>query len=272
MLSPALTLPGPETSTEVTFAGSIAFLTVTTQALLVTPPAVRAVMLAMPSALAVTLPLPSTVATAGLSEFQVRASAAPAGSWAELMVPLAPGASSRLPGDRVTLVALMAAGFTRTVQVALTSPARAVMTASPGAMPVTRPPLTMATPSLLLVQVMESVAFAGSSSAVRFSLAPARISRLPGKTRMPVALIAAFVTVTLQVAVKPPSVVVTVMVAVPSAMPVTLPLLSTVAISPLLVDQLTALLKAFSGIMLGTRVSAWPMVRRSSAGRVTPVT
>ena len=65
-------------------------------------PSTVAVTLHTPLLTAVTLPLPSTVATAGFSEFQVRASAAPAGSWAEQMVPLAPGASSRLPGDSVT--------------------------------------------------------------------------------------------------------------------------------------------------------------------------
>lgn len=56
------------------------------------------------------------------------------------------------------------------------------------------------------------------------------------------------VTVMVQVAVKLPSTVVTVMVAVPFATAVTRPLLLTVATLPLLVDQVTALFEAFDGL------------------------
>ena len=62
----------------------------------------------------------------------------------------------------------------------------------------------------------------------------------------PVTGMKAALIVTMQVSVYPPSTVVTVMVAVPGATPVTIPLL-TVATLLLLVDQVTALLVASEG-------------------------
>ena len=62
----------------------------------------------------------------------------------------------------------------------------------------------------------------------------------------PVTGMKAALIVTVQVSVYPPSTVVTVMVAVPGATPVTIPLL-TVATLLLLVDQVTALLVASEG-------------------------
>ena len=79
-------------------------------------------------------------------------------------------------------------------------------------------------------------------------------------------------TVTSQLAVLLPSCVVTVMVAVPAATAVTVPL-STVTILLSLLLQVTFLLLALSGFTVAVRVSLSPTVRESSAlFRVTPVT
>ena len=64
----------------------------------------------------------------------------------------------------------------------------------------------------------------------------------------------AAVTVTSQVAVFPPSTVVTVIVAVPAATPVTTPAADTVAIFVLLDDQVTFLLVAFGGATVAVSV------------------
>lgn len=81
-------------------------------------------------------------------------------------------------------------------------------------------------------------------------------------------------TVTEQVAVKLPSSVVTVMVAVPAATAVTLPVLSTVATLVSLEDQVTFLLVALAGFTVATRVAVAPPTVRVSVlwSRVTPVT
>ena len=61
-------------------------------------------------------------------------------------------------------------------------------------------------------------------------------------------------TVTVQVSSKFPSVVVTVMVAVPSATAVTLPFVSTVATPGALLSQVTDLSVALSGVIVGVYV------------------
>ena len=82
-----------------------------------------------------------------------------------------------------------------------------------------------------------------------------------------------FVTVTSQVAVLPPSSVVTVIVAVPSATPVTLPELSTVAIDGALLSQVIFLLPALSGSTVADSFIVPPMFTSiESLSKVTPVT
>ena len=79
-------------------------------------------------------------------------------------------------------------------------------------------------------------------------------------------------TVTSQVAVLPPSSVVTVIVAVPALIAVTTPL-STVATEGSLVDQVTFLLVAVSGLTVADKVKVSPSVRVSEVlSRVTLVT
>ena len=67
------------------------------------------------------------------------------------------------------------------------------------------------------------------------------------------------ITVTVQVAVKLPSAVVTVIVAVPTDTAVTFPCASTVAIAGLLLDHVTFWLVALAGAMVAIRVSLSPM-------------
>ncbi|MNV92423.1 hypothetical protein D3C71_1870210 [compost metagenome] len=102
---------------------------------------------------------------------------------------------------------------------------------------------TLATSLLLLVQMtVRFVAFAGATVAVSVPLPPVvRLSSV-GFTLTPVAGTisgAGSVTVTIVSAVKPPSSVVTVILAVPAAFAVTMPLLSTLAISLSLLLQTT---------------------------------
>ena len=80
-------------------------------------------------------------------------------------------------------------------------------------------------------------------------------------------------TVTVHVAVLPPSTVVTVMVAVPFAFAVTTPF-ATVATAVLLLLHVTALFAALSGATVATSVAVSPAASSSTAFvfRVTPVT
>ena len=79
-------------------------------------------------------------------------------------------------------------------------------------------------------------------------------------------------TVTTQVAVKPPSTVVTVISASPTVTAVTLPS-ATVATPSSLEVQVTLLSVAFSGSTVAVRLALSPSVRASSAAsRLTPVT
>ena len=82
-----------------------------------------------------------------------------------------------------------------------------------------------------------------------------------------------FDTVTVLVAVNPPSDVVTVIEAVPGATPVTTPLLSTEAIDVSSEDHVTFWLVALLGVIDAVRVCVKPTVRLNDGGlTVTPVT
>ena len=83
----------------------------------------------------------------------------------------------------------------------------------------------------------------------------------------------AAVTVTLHVAVFPPSLVFTVIVAVPTAFAVTTPEEDTVATDALLEDQVTDLSVAFEGAIVAVNVWESPSVMDNEVlFRVTPVT
>ena len=150
----------------------------------------------------------------------------------------------------VTLVTGFVGALTVTSHAAVLLPSAVVtvMVALPAFTAVTVPSATVATCSLLLLHVtVWLVAFAGSTVAVSFSLPPSASvnSVLVNVTPVTGTVCGAF-TVTLHSAVLPPSAV-AVMVAVPAALAVTLPLLSTSAISGLSLFHATVFVVASSG-------------------------
>ena len=116
-------------------------------------------------------------------------------------------------------------------------------------------------------------ALSGFTVAVNVSVSPSvRVSSVLSRVTSVTPTALAF-TVTLQVAVFPPSSVVTVTTASPAFTAVTLPAPSTVATSVLSELHATFLLSALSGFTVAVSVSASPSVRVSSVtSRVTPVT
>ena len=133
------------------------------------------------------------------------------------------------------------------------------MVASPAFTPVTLPAAsTVAMAVSLDFQVtFWLVAFSGVMVAVRVSLSPTKMLVAVLLSFTPVTLTSLSLTVTLHVAVLPPSSVVTVMVASPAFTPMTLPL-ATVATASLLDFQVTFLLEASLGATVAVRVSDPP--------------
>jgi hypothetical protein len=98
--------------------------------------------------------------------------------------------------------------------------------------------VTVATVWSLLDQVrFWSVAFDGVTVAASCSVPPTRIDVLDLLRLTPVTAIGAAATITSQLALNPPSSVVTSIVAVPTAMAVTRPIALTVATSESVLDQ-----------------------------------
>ena len=208
--------------TEVTGTG----LTVTVQ-VADFPPAV-AVMVAEPMATAVTFPLESTVALDVLLLVQVTVlSSALSGLTVAVSVSLAP--ISRVSSVLLRVTEATGTGLTVTLQVALESPAWAVMVAVPLATAVTFPlESTVALDVSLLVQVtVLSVAFSGRTVAVSVSDAP--IISTSSVLLRETDITGTMLTVTTQMAAASPALAV--MVVMPAATAVTLPSASTVATS-----------------------------------------
>ena len=169
------------------------------------------------------------------------------------------------------------AALTVTVQVAFLPPSFVVtvMVAEPAAFAVTTPELeTEATVELLEDQVtLLFVAFEGVTVATRDWVSPSFIVRDVMFRLTPVTETVAALTVTEQVAVLPPSFVVTEIVAVPAFFAVTTPLEETVATVVLFEDHVTFLFDAFEGATVATSVSVSPSVKVNVVlSRVTPVT
>jgi hypothetical protein len=146
-----------------------------------------------------------------------------------------------------------------------------VIVALPPKRLVTRPEeLTVATEGAELVHVrFLFVALDGDTVAT--SVAVAGIVKL--RVEFTLTPVTGTTTVTAQVAVNPPSLVVTVIVADPAATAVTSPDALTVAIEVAELDQTTVLFVAFDGATVATRVLVAPTARlRLLALRVTPVT
>ena len=138
--------------------------------------------------------------------------------------------------------------LTVTVQFARRAPLTvvAVITASPAFNAVTTPLLTIATLSLEVVHITFLLdAFSGRSSTAKTSCSPRFKLALVALMSIPVTSI--LLTVTVQVAVKPPSVVFAVMVAVPFAFAVTTPVTETSATLLSELVQVTRLLSASAG-------------------------
>ena len=169
-------------------------------------------------------------------------------------------------------------GRTVTAQLAVFAPSEVVtvIVAVPAEIGVTTPPAeTVATAALLELQpTPEFVALVGLSVAVKVPVAPPAVSdRLVGLTVTPVTATVAAATVTAQLAVFAPSEVVTVIIAVPAEMPVTLPLALTVATDGLLEARATPVLVAPFGEIVHDKLEESPTARLRVFGlRLTAVT
>ncbi len=151
----------------------------------------------------------------------------------------------------------------------------AVIVAVPGAIASTLPSVTVAAAALLVLHVtLLSVKLSGLTIAVSVSVSPTdSVRALLFKLTLFVSVAGVF-TVTVHDASNPPSDVFAVMVAVPCATAVTVPLLiSTVAIFGLFELHITALFVAFAGATVAASFSVWPSSRLSvGLFRLTPVT
>ena len=160
-----------------------------------------------------------------------------------------------------------------TLHVAVLPPALAVIVTSPSFTPVTTPlPLTVAIDVLLEDQVTDLfVALSGFTVAVIVPVLPGAIVMLLLFRLTPVT--ATSLTVTLQVAVLPPTAVFAVMVAVPAFTPFTTPELLTVATAVLLELHVTLLLGAEDGDTVAVRVDEAPVFNAIvDLFKLTPVT
>ena len=178
--------------------------------------------------------------------------------------------------SRVTPVTDTVAGFTVTVQVSVWFPsAVTVITAVPAPTAVTTPLFTVATWSLLVVHVtFLFVAFSGATVALRVSVVVSPIVRLAvfSSRVTPVTDTVSALTVTVQVAVLPPSAV-TVIVASPAPTAVTFPLWSTVATPGVLLSHVTLLFVAVEGDTVALRFVVSPTLRLTELlSSLTPVT
>ena len=115
------------------------------------------------------------------------------------------------------------------------------------------------------------VAFAGAIVEVNCCVPPIRIEAVDGDTLTPVTSMG--LTVMTEVAVKLPSAVVTVIVAVPTETPVTSPVALTVATAVLLLLQVTLWFVAFAGAIVAANCCVPPIRIEAVVGdTLTPVT
>ena len=208
-----------------------------------------AVMVAEPTSLAVTTPL-LTVATEASEELQVTVlSVALSGLTVAVKVTVSPAFNEALVLFSVTLVTGVASTVIK--QVAVLSPALAVMVALPTFFAVTTPLLTVATEASDVVQVtVLSVASSGLTVGVKVTVSPTFSDALVLFRLTEVTGVAT--TVIVQVADFSPAFAV--MVAEPTSLAVTTPLL-TVATEASEVLQVTVLSVASSGFTVAVRVT-----------------
>jgi hypothetical protein len=238
------------------------------------PSAVVTVIVEVPAATALTLPPWVTVATEVLLLDQLKFWFVEVdGDTVATRVWLPLSTRLKVAVSRLTPVTDTAVSDTVTAQLAVLPPSEAVavIVALPAATAATVPFDTVATEGSLVDQLtLLFEAVAGAIVAKRVSEAPVRIVvllllRLTPETGV--------VTVTVQVAMKPPSLVFTVIVALPFAMAFTAPPEETVATVFLLLVQLRPWFVAPEGAIAATRVSAPPTARLKLLFlRLTPVT
>jgi hypothetical protein len=140
------------------------------------------------------------------------------------------------------------------------------MVALPAETALTVPPDTVATEALLpLHDTFLLVALEGDTAALRVSVPPTVSERLDLLWLTPITATVLLppVTVTAQAAVLLPSVVVTVIVALPAAIPITVPVDDTEAAAALLLVHNTTLLAASAGVTVAVKVSEAPTARES---------
>jgi hypothetical protein len=196
-----------------------------------------------------------------------------AGAIVELSCCVPPINIEAVVGD--TLTPFTSIGLTVITLVAVLEPSAVVtvIVAVPTDKPVTSPvALTVATAVLLLLQVtFWFVALAGAIVAVNCCVPPIKIEAVVGDTLTPVTSIG--FTIMTDVAVKLPSAVVTVIVAVPTETPVTRPVALTVATAVLLLLQVTLWLVAFAGAIVAANSWVPPINIEAVVGlTITPVT
>ena len=231
--------------------GTTAAATVISQVALLSP--AFAVIVTVPSFNVVTTPS-ATVATVSSDDVHVTVLSAPAGFTVAVNVTLSPAVTDAVVWSNVTLSTGTTAAATVISQVALWSPAVAVMVTVPSFNVVTTPSATVATVSSDDVHVtVLSVAVSGVTVAVNVTLSPAVTDAVALSNVTLSTGTTAAVTVTLQVALFPPAVAV--MVASPSATAVTLPVSSTVATDSLSDDHATAVPL---GVTVEINVSVFP--------------
>ena len=236
------------------------------------------VIVAEPAAFAVTTPEEETVTTEVLLDDHVTdLSVAFDGVTVAVKVCVSPTVIDNDVLFRLTPVTDTVAAFTVTAHVAVLAPSFVVtvIVAVPAAFAVTTPlEDTVATVVLLDFHVTDlSVAFDGNTVAVKVSVSLTVMERELLFRLTPVTETFAAWTVTVQVAVFDPSVVVTVIVAVPAAFAVTTPLEDTDATEVLLEDHVTDLSVALDGNTVAVKVSVSPTVmERELLFRLTLVT
>jgi len=238
------------------------------------PSTVLTVIVAVPALTAVTSPVLLTVATAVLLELHVTLlSEAFAGTTVAVSCCAVPAVNAAVAGVKVTDVTGTAVTITSLAAVRAPSTVLTVIVAVPAPIPKTLPvSLTMATELLLELHIRFLLeAFAGAIEAFSWSMLPAVIAALAGANVTPVT--GTKVTVMTLVAIRPPSAVLTVMVAVPDLTPVIRPVSLTVATEESLELQVTFLLEAVAGATVAVNCCVRPIFTFAVAGaKVTPVT
>ena len=258
---------------------TVLLVTVTVQVAVLLPSTVVTVIVAVPSAMAVTTPDAETVATAVLLLDHVTALfVAVLGATTAISVPVLPSSIESVVASSDTPVTDTVGGggggaaVTVTVAVAgkLPSAVVTVMVAVPAATAVTTPVgETVATAPLDVAHVTDwFVAVMGKTLAVSVPVVPATSDSEPGVSVTPVTGIVAAVTVTVAVAGKLPSLVVTVMIAVPAATADTTPVAETVATAGSDVDHVTALFEAVAGKTVSVSVPVVPATSDSEVGAI----